>query len=320
MAKNLRQLREKAATKGPSVKLKEIIPPKDNTVATQNFIKKHVVARHEDPAGNGDDVYNASNINPVKRSPEHGYDPGQDEEVYESVYKEPEGNKLDEAKLTPEKHARAWFRKTPKGKRNRKSFSAHMANKGFTTFDIRPFTENDFGYNQVVKNQDALALNAKLSGFGEKYEPEGNLVVENKRLPPRPPPEDTGNFWGNQTSPSVLERARIAAERASTKERAKQPPPVNPFAGDFQGLLVHQRSQGVADLTLKTKERKEAARKKGFVGTILRTLGLNKESEQVLTNLYNTLNEENREKMVKLLESEEGFIKLIEFAVEKGID
>lgn len=327
MAKNLKELREKAATKGPSVKLKnntdetklkEIIPPKDNTVATQRFIQKHVVAHHEDPAGNGDDVYNASNIKPVKRSPEHGYDPGQDEEVYEEV-------KSRKTKLTPEKHAMAWFLKTPKGKRGRKSFSAHMAKKGFTTFDIRPFTENDFGYKQVVKNQDALALNVKLGGFGEKYEPKGNLVVENKRLPPRPPPEDINNYWKNQTtSPRVLERARLAAERTSTRAtKAAQPPPIS-FAGNYQGLLDHQRSQGAADLTLKTKAQKkaekEAERKKGFVGTILRTLGLNQESQQVLTNLYNTLNEENREKMIKLLESEEGFIKLIEFAVEKGID
>jgi hypothetical protein len=312
MAKNLKQLREKAATKGPSVKLKEIIPPKDNTVATQRFIKKHVVAHHEDPAGNGDDVYNASNIKPVKRSPEHGYDPGQDEEVYEEV-------KSKKTELTPERHAAAWLAATPEGQRTRQSFSTHMGKAGFATFDTRPFKKDiDFGYKQVVDNQNNLLRTLR---FGEKYEPEGNLVIENKK--PLPPPEDTNNYWGNQTSPSVLERARIAAERASTK-KANQPPPVNPFAGNFQGLLKYQYSQNVADLTSKIKAQKEAARAeskgKGVVGTILRTFGLSKQSEQVLTNLYNTLNEENREKMIKLMESEEGFIKLVEFAVEKGID
>jgi len=316
MSKNLKQLREKAATKGPSVKLKEIIAPKDNTVATQRFIKKHVVAHHEDPAGNGDDVYNASNIKPVKRSPEHGYDPGQDEEVYEEVK-----SKKTEL-LTPERHAAAWLAATPEGQRTRQSFSTHMGKARFATFDTTPFKKGrDFGYRQVVGHQNNL-LRSLSYGLGEKYEPESNLVIENKK--PLPPPEDTNNYWGNQTSPSVLKRARIAAERDSTRAKKAVQPLVNPFAGEYDKDVKNQDSQKVADLNSKIKAQREAARAKskgkGVVGTILRTLGLSKESEQVLTNLYNTLNEENREKMVKLLESEEGFIKLIEFAVEKGID
>jgi hypothetical protein len=75
MAKSLGELR---------AKLIELMPPKDNTVATQNFIKKHKVVLHPDPAGNGDDVFKATNIKTVNRSPEHGYNPGEDEHVYES--------------------------------------------------------------------------------------------------------------------------------------------------------------------------------------------------------------------------------------------
>jgi hypothetical protein len=42
--------------------------------------------------------------------------------------------------------------------------------------------------------------------------------------------------------------------------------------------------------------------------------------EYAITSLYNTLNEENREVMLKLMESEEGVVSLVEFAIEKGID
>ncbi len=337
MAKNLKELRDKAATKGPSVaatkepsvKLKGIIPPKDNTPATQNFIKKHVVAHYEDPAGNGDDVYNASNIKTVNRSPDHGYNPGQDEEVYEGVYKETETNASD-ARIAGSrramKHRNLQNVVGDYGFERDEKPEWDQAKKDLEQMDSNPVNLRK-GLKGITAAERARRANTKAS-LTNSYEPEGNLVVENKRLPPRPPPEDINNYWKNQTtettSPRVLERARLAAERASTQERAKQPPPPISFAGNFQGLLNYRKSQGVADLTLKTKERREAereaARKKGFVGTILRTLGLSDETEQVLTNLYNTLNEENRDKMVKLLESEEGFIKLIEFAVEKGID
>lgn len=51
----------------------------------QKFVDKHVIIKHADRNGNGDDVFNAKNIKTVKRSTEHGYDPGQDEKVYEEV-------------------------------------------------------------------------------------------------------------------------------------------------------------------------------------------------------------------------------------------
>lgn len=49
------------------------------------FVKKHVVIKHKDANGNGDDVFNASKIKTVDREKErHGHSSGKDEEVYES--------------------------------------------------------------------------------------------------------------------------------------------------------------------------------------------------------------------------------------------
>ena len=59
----------------------------------QKFVDKHVTIKHKDRNGNGDDVFNASKIKPVKRKEErHGYAAGEDEKVYEEV------EDLDEAK------------------------------------------------------------------------------------------------------------------------------------------------------------------------------------------------------------------------------
>ena len=52
----------------------------------QKFVDKHVVAKHSDRNGNGDDVFNATNVKKVDRRKErHGYEPGEDEKVYEEL-------------------------------------------------------------------------------------------------------------------------------------------------------------------------------------------------------------------------------------------
>lgn len=56
-----------------------------NTKDGKEFVNKHKVAKTPDANKNGDDVFNASNVKDVKRQPAHGYDPGDDEKVYEEV-------------------------------------------------------------------------------------------------------------------------------------------------------------------------------------------------------------------------------------------
>lgn len=51
----------------------------------QKFVDKHVVIKHKDRNGNGDDVFNG-NTKTIKRKEErHGYDAGEDEKVYEAL-------------------------------------------------------------------------------------------------------------------------------------------------------------------------------------------------------------------------------------------
>jgi hypothetical protein len=54
----------------------------------KRFIDKHVVVKHPDRNGNGDEVFKASNIKTVKRAHEHGYDAGKDTAVYEETLDE----------------------------------------------------------------------------------------------------------------------------------------------------------------------------------------------------------------------------------------
>jgi hypothetical protein len=60
----------------------------------KRFKDKHVVVKHKDANGNDDDLFNAKNIKTVDREPKHGYNPGEDEKVYEEV------EQVEESKLT----------------------------------------------------------------------------------------------------------------------------------------------------------------------------------------------------------------------------
>lgn len=51
----------------------------------KRFKDKHVVVKHKDANGNDDNLFNAKNIKTVDREPRHGYNPGEDEKVYEEV-------------------------------------------------------------------------------------------------------------------------------------------------------------------------------------------------------------------------------------------
>jgi len=57
----------------------------------KRFADKHVIKKIADRNGNGDDVFNATNVKGVERSPKHGYNPGEDEKVYEEVEQADEG-------------------------------------------------------------------------------------------------------------------------------------------------------------------------------------------------------------------------------------
>lgn len=63
--------------------IRELYKPKSPD--EQRFVDKHKVQKTPDANKNGDDVFNASKVKGVTRQPNHGYNPGDDEKVYEEV-------------------------------------------------------------------------------------------------------------------------------------------------------------------------------------------------------------------------------------------
>lgn len=72
--------------KSKKVSLKDYWYAKPEDERHRKFLDKHPIDRKEDPAGNKDDVFNATNVKMIDRSGEnHGYNPGEDEKVYEDL-------------------------------------------------------------------------------------------------------------------------------------------------------------------------------------------------------------------------------------------
>jgi hypothetical protein len=77
--------------------LKKVLGQHSTPVGAKSFIDKHVVAKHPDANGNGDDVFQATNINTVDRKKEkHGYTPEDDHKVYEASLTSDEKSKRED--------------------------------------------------------------------------------------------------------------------------------------------------------------------------------------------------------------------------------
>lgn len=63
---------------------KQFINYRPKSKDEQRFVDKHVVQKHEDRNGNGDDVFSATNVKTINREEEHGYNDDTSKAVYEN--------------------------------------------------------------------------------------------------------------------------------------------------------------------------------------------------------------------------------------------
>lgn len=111
----------------------------------QKFVDKHVVIKHKDRNGNGDDVFNAKNIKKADRKKErHGYEPGEDEKVYEEV------EQVDELSAG----LKARYTRSATADRDDVSQRLSSGQDGDHRF-IKPGGKKETAFKRIVKNRDA---------------------------------------------------------------------------------------------------------------------------------------------------------------------
>lgn len=171
MVKSLNELRQQKA------KLLDLKAPPESTKPNRDFVAKHVVVLHPDPAGNDDGVFKAKGVKRSKRAPDHGYEPGKDEEVYEDAYKELELRKADvraahSAGLSAERNILS----DPEWKKE----PGHWAHaKELSTKGKDPKLRNILRGSAAVTKERRARTKA---GLTNSYEPEGLNITESKAL------------------------------------------------------------------------------------------------------------------------------------------
>lgn len=165
-------------------KVLEVYEPK--SADEKKFKDKHVVAKHADANGNKDDVFKATNVKTVDRYKEaHGYNPGQDEKVYEEV------ESLDE--ITHEGAVRAasvWkgkgdmkraglYMKLAKAlERNDKTTAAGIESQLAVIKKQASTMGEEMSTSQMKKREDIVkGMKKNLSGFKQRYGKEAKSVM-----------------------------------------------------------------------------------------------------------------------------------------------
>jgi hypothetical protein len=332
MTKTLGKLRQQ------TLKLKELDAPSSVSKGTKNFVKKHVYVVHPDANENDDDVFKATNVKKAKRFPEHGYENGQDKDVYEDfdreeyhktqadihnryadavekkdpgkaiVYRELARKHLHQAK----KHSRFHDSVTMKKGRTRGEdlLGDHRASRRMEGQRLkdRQRTEetelDEISTPFVVALSRALRIkNARSGGGGSS----NRKKLEKLRL--------KNNKRELLLKPSMQDPAQTASMAAFDAKIGR--------AAEYKG---HMAAKAKRDAAKKywgeekmNEDHHEVAAGKYSEG-YEHIEALSEKDQALLVDTYNSLTKENQERFLELAESEEGVDQLIDFAITQRVD
>jgi hypothetical protein len=203
----------------------------------QKFVDKHVVVKHPDRNGNGDEVFKGSKVKPIDRRKErHGYNPGEDEKVYEEL----KGNqhKIDANKNGKvDAHDFKLLRKKKKvaeeaeeldesakiaahlikryGDNVRKSHVRSAANDfGVGYVALSHAVRKKLGVNRLEEEQIDELSTATLQSYRKKARAQGNAIVDKMKM--------GGGDWSKDQKDTKTLRKRAAGAQASGKQLVKR--------------------------------------------------------------------------------------------------
>ena len=141
---------------------------------TKKFIDKHVVTEYPDAAGNGDDVFKATNVNTIDRKKDrHGYTADDDHKVYEDA--QPVDEKLGAGASAGDyiadfkKSDAPQFKGKSQEKRRQMGIAAYMSAKNESVEDV---TEGEEAHAQFQKYhaETAKLLKNIHTGLSKHYD------------------------------------------------------------------------------------------------------------------------------------------------------
>lgn len=272
----------------------------------KKFKDKHVTIKHDDRNGNGDDVFQATNVKKVERKKErHGYEPGEDEKVYEEV-------DLDEVELDEAMSAHDRYTATHREATGLlKSISDHLtthkkaAMSHANYYDSKKKGPNwghvgdlDHIHNQLKNIHDQLAQQGEYA----KSQVHEEVELEEKKLTPA----------------EMKKREEVA--KAIERENPKMPMAKKMAIATATAKKVAEDIAFKAAKKYGTRIEEEVDQEEVTAADVVAEAFENgvvpKMFQPALLAIFEQLSEENQVKFVQQLQTPEGVESLINFAIQ----
>ena len=196
----------------------------------QKFVDKHVVAKHPDRNGNDDEVFKGSKVKPIdRRKDRHGYNPGEDEKVYEEL--KGSQHKIDANKNGKvDAHDFKLLRKKKKVAeeveeldediaaqiadlvRKKNAASSPITRKNIES-QIAKLKAQRSKMAEEVEELEELST-ATLQGYRKKARAQGNAIVDKMKM--------GGGDWSKDQKDTKTLRKRAAGAQMSGKQLVKR--------------------------------------------------------------------------------------------------
>jgi hypothetical protein len=254
----------------------------------QKFVDKHVVAKHADRNGNGDEVFKASKVKmDDRRKHRHGYNPGEDEKVYEEL-------KGDQHKLDHNKN----------GKIDAHDFKL-MRKKKKVAEEAEELEELSTDTLRSYRNK------ARDDAF------DAHDVDDDRRLRKR-------SFGANQAGKKILKRGeplrKEEAEQVDEKlnmKKASMGTVVKDFqksdAPQFKGKSQDKRRAMAIAAKLTAERGGKPLRKEEKLANLLGDL--TESHRRTMLSVFDKLNESNQKKFLEACETPDGVESMLDFSI-----
>jgi hypothetical protein len=291
----------------------------------KRFKDKHVTIKHQDRNGNGDDVFQATNVKKAERTKErHGYEPGEDEKVYEEKDMPFEGPYRD-----------AGERKDKYGNPI-KNVAKHLAKKAMNAqkneeVEIEEVTQAEMdaflvkgGKVTSLKARKARGVGSIINQFGSRkigksgYDKKTSGLAANTRAGNRPVVREEADLEEKTLTPAEIKKREEVAQ-AIERDNPKMPMDKKMAIATATAKKV---AEGVAFAAAKKygtpKEEVvvEEVTADEAVAQIFESGAVHKLYQPALLNIFEQLSDENQVKFAEQLQTPEGVESLINFAIQ----
>lgn len=321
----------------------------------QKFVDKHVTIKHKDRNGNGDDVFNATNLKTIKRKEDrHGYDVGDDEKVYEAL-------KGNQHKIDANKNGKVDahdFHLLRKGKKVAEATEMQEAMDAADRFDHHHQNAKNLlkSINQHLKNHatEAMAYKDSKGRKGPNWSHTGSMEhIANQLSNLHDQLARTGEYSVYEEV-ELGEKTLTAAELKKREEVAKAMERDNPGMDMSKKMAiatatakrVAEDTEELGEMSSKMKMKlglygKKKMKKEDVINNaidkfmpeledykpmtqeeklVAKLDDISEAHIHLLLNLFDSLNEENKVKMLGSVDTREEINSLIDFALNNRGD